>query len=122
MAKRLLALLCALLLVAGSLGRALQDLDAAESHVVCPEHGELLHTSAGVVGAVDEVVLPTDLAHGDTCTLASLGTTPVGPTLQLATLHHPLGTRLGHDGVAAAAVVARVPPLRDAPKASPPTV
>lgn len=122
MANRLLALFCALLLVAGSLGRAIQAIDSAERHVVCPEHGELLHPAVGEAASVDELVMPSELAHGDACTLASLGATPLGPSLQPPCPQHPLANRLGHEGIAAAAVVARIPPLRVAPKASPPTV
>jgi hypothetical protein len=122
MAQRLLALFCAFLLIAGSLGRAVQAVESAASHVVCPEHGELLHPAEGGTNETDELVLPSGQVHGDECALTSLGTTPAGVHLPPQSPQHPLATRLGHNGIAAAAVVARIPPLRVAPKASPPTV
>ena len=123
MLKRLLALLCVLLLIAGSLCRAFQDVDALQGHVVCPEHGELIHVATGVGSDVDELTLPpADLAHGEECALVALGTTPADSVAKAPTVHHPAGAMFRHEGVAASATQMRIPPLQFAPKASPPTV
>ena len=126
MAVRLRRLLALLLLVAFAVGLG-QDLltrgDDYVAHVICPEHGDVMHAfapqSAGEVGFK---ALPTR-AHGKGCELATMGPAPTpaqpAPSLTLPPL---LVTGL-HVDRAAPTLDRRDPRVIGyAPKTSPPVV
>lgn len=119
--KRLLATLFSALLMLGAGADAVAEADALQAHVVCPEHGELVHVDAVHHHGASVQSVPAD-DHGFGCHLSELGLPPVvaavAPALFVpAAIPVPLGT----PGSPRAPPV-RVAILLLAPKTSPPVV
>lgn len=98
------------------------EVDALHRHVVCPEHGELLHTAAGAGQERGEqqewrAVAPDE--HGDGCVLADLGLAPGGLAEPFPEFVPPEAPPIIATGSAPRAPPA-ASPLRFAPKTSPP--
>lgn len=74
--RRSLALLLLAAFIIGLAGDLLRRGDEYAIHVVCPEHGEILHAQPSrPVGAHSIKALPTS-AHTNGCELAVMGPTP----------------------------------------------
>lgn len=115
------AALVSLTVLIGLWAQTARQADRLHIHVVCPDHGELIERVAHVDNHGARLVDADAAAgHDDGCLLA--WATPVGgwvPPAPVAALQHPEAEPTPTVILTAAVGVSR-PPLRDAPKTSPP--
>lgn len=96
------------------------DVDELRLHVVCPEHGEVLHAAAtGEQGQGPEWRALTPEEHGGGCALADLAPAPGGLPALFPELVGPEAPPIIATGSAPRAPPTAAP-LRFAPKTSPP--
>ncbi len=97
-----------------------RQLDELHVHVVCPDHGELIEQASHIRSGVAQITGQDASAHNEGCLLAWAA--PAGaiatPPPPIA-IEHPDGVDSPATILTASAGVSR-PPLRDAPKTSPP--
>lgn len=117
-------LIFVLLLVAafGIVRGAAQTADALHTHVVCVEHGDLVHMSAGASYSSRSELRALASDHHDGCALAAFATPPSSPlpAPPFARLDAPAPLTADARAPPSATASTSVPLLSNAPKTSPP--
>jgi len=116
----ILTLLFAALL--GIVRGAAQTADALHTHVVCAEHGDLVHMAAGHASSTRSELSSLATDHHDDCAMAAFGGPPVGAVTlpAVAVVEHPEAAFVDLVAAAPRRAARAIPLLAAAPKTSPP--
>jgi hypothetical protein len=101
---------------------AAQTADALHTHVVCAEHGDLVHMATGQAYSKRSELSSLATDHHDDCAMAAFGAPPVTPLAvpPIACVHAPESALPDLVATAEHGAVRAIPLLATAPKTSPP--